>query len=250
MPQNSAEIRIQKYLSELGLASRREAEAWIAEGRVRVNGQVVELGAKVDPQRDVLKVGNRTIAPNAPRPRDTTLAVNKPKGFICSHHDPHHDRTIFDLLSPDMRKLRLVVAGRLDKDSEGLVILTSDGELAQRLTHPSQQVIKRYRVTIHKPFDTKFTDLFLRGLEVEGDFLRFEKLMVLPTKYKPGQVLEVHLDHGRKREIRRLLKARGYFVDKLERFQIGGLTTRGLGKGAWRELTRRELHLLTAQTPS
>jgi 23S rRNA pseudouridine2605 synthase len=153
---------------------------------------------------------------------------------------------VFDLLAPVDRKLKLFCAGRLDRDSEGLLILTNDGELAHRLTHPGSGVVKRYRVTLNSVFQPKHIAALCRGVTIEGDFLRAEKV-ILPKRQVAGdRRLEIHLNHGKKREIRRMLAAQGYRVARLQRIQIGGLVLRGLGPGRYRRLKSEELSLLFA----
>lgn len=235
-------MRLQKFLSEQGVCSRRQAEVWIEEGRITVNGQVAALGQKVDPQGDTVMVGRRRVQVKDRTPQ--TYILHKPRHIVCTHADPHHERNVFDLLPAHLQRERLLIAGRLDKDSEGLLLLTTDGDLVQRITHPTSGVIKRYRVKVHRPFDEALIPKLLEGREVEGDFLRFEK--VVPAKMGPDakQRLEIHLEHGRKREIRRLLETHGYFVKRLQRFQIGGLVLKGLGPGMFRKLSEREIKRL------
>ena len=168
------------------------------------------------------------------------LAVHKPRGLLCSNADPHHEKTVFDLVPASLDAGRLFCAGRLDKESEGLLILTNDGALAQKLTHPSHRVVKRYRVTLDKPFDEKHIKNLLEGITWEGERLKVEK--VIPDRHiGPITKLELHLNHGKKREIRRLLIALGYGVKRLQRFQIGRLPLRGITKGKCRILNDDEV---------
>ncbi|MGF1449039.1 MAG: pseudouridine synthase [Opitutales bacterium] len=235
-------VRIHKFMADNGLCSRREAERRIADGRVKVNGKPAAIGQKIDPRRDRIKMDDRSIAP--PRAaRQITLVLNKPKGFLCSNSDPYHQRTVFDLVPPPFRDDRLFCAGRLDKDSEGLLVLTNNGDLANRLTHPSAGVVKRYRVHLHKPFDRQHIARMLQGIRVEGAF--FQALKVIPATRGPDpeRRLEIHLDHGKKREIRQMLLALGYHVKKLQRFQIGAFVLKGLGPGQSRPVSEREMGL-------
>lgn len=232
------QMRLQKYLSERGIASRRKAEELIEDGLVKVNGVIAQLGQKIDPSQDVIKVGSRVIPKVAPA--NITLMMNKPKGVICSHNDPLHQNTIYSQLPRQYRKQRFLSAGRLDMDSEGLIILTTDGSLAHRITHPSFGVVKRYKATLHKPFDPRHTEKFLEGIEDDGEHLYVDKLIPSPS----GHVLEIHLNHGRKREIRRLCEAFGYQVTKLKRYQIGKLTLRKIPPGAVKQLTEKDIELI------
>lgn len=235
-------IRVQKFLSEQGVCSRRKGETLIEEGVVTINGKTAQLGDKVIPGKDVVKVEGQRV--NAKAQKRWVLLMNKPKGVICSHHDPHHSKTIYDLLPPELAGLKLICCGRLDKDSEGMLILTTDGELAQQITHPSGGIIKRYRIKLSRPFDTTLIPKLIRGVKREGDFLQAKKIVPATKGPEPERRLEVHLEQGRKREIRRMFEAFGYFVDKLERFQMGGLEMKRIPRGGIREITNRELDFL------
>ncbi len=236
-------IRLQKYLSEQGYCSRREADALVLEGRVRVNGHVAEPGQRVQAGEDVVKVGTRVITPRTTT--DITLAVNKPVGLICSHHDPHNAETIFGLLPKQLRKRRLLCAGRLDKDSEGLVILTSDGQLANRLMHPSGLVEKRYRVLLETPFPASKTRLLVRGVESEGERLKVDQATIIGSKeMKAAPRVDLRMSHGKNREIRRLFQALGYTVKRLRRYQIGSFSLRGFPLRGVKVLTMKEINQL------
>jgi 23S rRNA pseudouridine2605 synthase len=238
-------VRVQKFLADRGMCSRREAEEWIREGRVKVNAIVAELGQKVDPDTDQVTVKNKKI-PAAPKSK-LTLIMHKPKGTLCTNHDPNAVLTVFSILPKDYRNERLFCAGRLDKDSEGMLILTNDGDLANRITHPSGGVVKRYRVTLQKPFDPEMIPKLLKGVIDEGEHLYARK--IIPATDGPGANtrVEVHLDQGRKREIRRLFEVFGYHVKKLKRFQMGQLKLKGLGPGTVKPLTNKEIESLFKQ---
>ncbi|MGF1483096.1 MAG: pseudouridine synthase [Opitutales bacterium] len=235
-------VRVHKYMADRGLCSRREAERWIEEGRVLINGKPARIGQKLDPAGDHVQVDGRSLGGKRTT-RPLTLVMNKPKGFLCSNADPFHARTIFDLLPPNYRRERLFCAGRLDKDSEGLVVLTNNGDLANRLTHPSSGVIKRYRVQVHKPFDRAHIPRLLQGIQYEGEV--YQAIKVVPQTKGPDleRRIEIHLDHGKKREIRQMLLALGYHVKKLHRFQIGNYVLKGLAPGQVKSLSERELGL-------
>lgn len=237
----SPSVRVQKFLADQGVASRRQGEVMIEEGRVTVNGKPAELGMKVDPEKDVVMADGKRISPQ--RRKSIVLAMHKPRGYLCSNRDPHHEETVFNLLPPPFVKERLFCAGRLDKESEGLLILTNDGALANRLTHPANRVVKRYRVTLDRPFEERHIRNLLEGITWEGERLRVEK--VVPDKSGVEITrLELHLEHGKKREIRRLLIALGYGVKRLQRFQIGKLKLRGIAKGRVKALARDEVEEL------
>ncbi|MBN2068888.1 MAG: rRNA pseudouridine synthase [Opitutales bacterium] len=235
-------IRLQKYIADQGVCSRRQAEALIEEGRVQVNGQLAHLGQKILPGEDRVHVRGRNLG-TSPQ-RTVVLAMNKPKGYISSNSDPHHDRTVFDLVPPPWNRERLFCAGRLDKDSDGLLILTNDGELAQRLQHPSNEIIKRYKVTLTKPFQEAHIKIMLNGVMVDGERLKAEKIVQIKKGPLGDRTLEIHLGHGKKREIRRMVEALGYYVKRLQRFQIGDLRMRGISSGRVRELSKKEVELL------
>jgi 23S rRNA pseudouridine2605 synthase len=236
--------RIQKLIANAGLCSRREAERLIDDGCVRVNGKIAQLGDKALPDAAIF-VNNKPLQTKEERP--VTLVMNKPKGYLCTNADPHAERTVFDLLPPDLQRQRMFCAGRLDKDSEGLLILTNDGNLAHRITHPSTQVVKRYRVVLNKDFNKADIPKLLNGVDYEGDFLKAEKVIPAPAIGEGHQRrLEVHLHHGKKREVRRLFEANRYFVKKLVRIQIGGIVLKNIPKGGIKVLGKKEIERLFA----
>lgn len=239
-------VRIQKFIADAGVCSRRAAEALIAEGEVWVNGRRAEPGQKIDPAADKVVVeGIRVNAVAQPR---ITVAVHKPRGLICSNDDPHNPDTVFALLPPLLARHRFFIAGRLDKDSEGLVVLTTDGDLAQRLTHPSNEVTKRYHVVLEKPFPRTRIPRLLAGVKVEGEWLKVEHASpVNPDGGGLATTWDVHLHHGKKREIRQLFLALGHPVERLRRYQIGAFTLRGLRLGAGKQLSPAEIESLFAQ---
>ena len=233
-------IRLQKYLAEAGLCSRRAAEALIAQAEVWVNGQQAVLGQKVTPGLDKVTVSGKSVrAPVAPR---ITVAVNKPPGLICSNSDPHNSETVFSLLPKELLKHRFFCAGRLDKDSEGLLILTTDGELANRLMHPSNLVVKRYHVALKEPYPAARLRLLVRGITFEGERLKVERAaLVNPSPSRESRDLDVHMHHGKKREIRQLFTALGYDVKRLRRYQIGSFRVQGIPLRGGKQLSSKEV---------
>ena len=234
--------KLQKFLAQSGLCSRRKGETWIADGVVSVNGQIASLGCRVNPDKDVVKVNGKRVQAHTQSP--LTLMVNKPKGFTCSNEDEHAERLIFDLLERKHKSFRLFCAGRLDVESEGLVILTNDGSLAHRLTHPSNEVKKRYQVELNIPLTAEHLPLLKKGTTVEDEFLRIDELRAKNGKPVGSQRLELSLGHGKKREIRRIFLHFGYRIKKLRRVAIGGLALHKLPLGQYRELERKEIGLL------
>ncbi|MEO7598703.1 MAG: pseudouridine synthase [Opitutus sp.] len=243
-------IRLQKYLADAGICSRRAAEALIAQGQVWVNGTAATLGQKVVPGMDRITTGGKAIRSTA-QPR-ITLAMHKPRGLVCSNDDPHNPDTIFTVLPREFARFRFFCAGRLDKDSEGLVILTTDGDLAHRLMHPSNLVVKRYHVILEKPFPAKRLPLLVKGIVVEGERLKVERAALInPGAGNDSSNLDVHMHHGKKREIRLLFTKLGYDVKRLRRYQIGGFRLKGIPLRAMKKLMPGEIEMLfhTPRTP-
>jgi len=235
--------RLQKFLARCGVASRRHSEELITSGLVVVNGKQATLGQKVIPGKDRVTVQGRLVKFKS-EDKPVVFAVNKPKGFTCTNHDIHARRTVFDLLKKSEQRLPgLHCAGRLDQNSEGLVIITNDGELTYRLTHPSHKVIKHYQVTLNKPYPMDKLERLMKGVVIEGEKLKAES--VIPDPIHPEN-LEVALNHGKKREIRRLFQALGYRVEKLYRFQIGRFKLEDIKSGRSRKLEKREIKNLVS----
>jgi len=238
-------VRIQKFIADAGLCSRRAAEALITAGEVYVNGERAEPGRKVEPGVDKVTVKGKAVRAVA-QPK-LTFAVHKPRGVVCSNSDPHADSTIFDLFPRELAKLRLFCAGRLDKDSEGLVIVTSDGDLANKLMHPSNDVVKRYYVSLEEPFPGGRLRQLLKGVTIEGEHLKVERAtLVNPNASKSSSSLDVHMHHGKKREIRQLFLALGYPVKRLRRYQIGAFPLRGIPLRGVKQLSTKEISSLFA----
>ena len=246
--QSTEPERVQKLIAQAGICSRRDAEKLIEAGKVRVNGKTIQLGAKAQ-LSDVIFVNNKPLPTANEEP--VSLVLNKPKGVICSNNDPFSQQTVFDLLPSDLQKKRLFCAGRLDKDSEGLLILTNDGALAHQITHPSAQIIKKYRVTLNKDLKEKDIPKLIEGIEDEGEFLKADKIIPAPG-HKEGdkRKLEVHLSHGKKREIRRLFEAHRYYVKKLNRIQIGSIFLKNIPKGGIKILGKKDIERLLSHTSS
>lgn len=236
-------IRLQKLIAECGLASRREAERWIADGRVTVDGQTAQLGDSADPAQQQIRIDDRILRLGK-RPK-ILVAMNKPRGFVCTNKDPHAEKTIFDLLPNDLQAEKLFCVGRLDKESEGLLLLTNDGELNQMLAHPTYGVEKRYLVRLNKPVAERDFERLQRGITWEEERLKAE--LVRPVKARTAAEplqYEVMMLHGRKREIRRLFYALGYDVKRLRRTHIGPLSVRGIPRGRIKRLGDKEISLL------
>ncbi len=241
---SSAEpIRLQKFLADAGVCSRRAAEALIAEGEVWVNGSAAQTGQKVVPGVDRITVRGKTVR-TTHQPL-VTLAVHKPRGLVCSNDDPHNPETIFSVLPREVSRFRFFCAGRLDKESEGLVILTTDGDLAHRLMHPSNVVVKRYHVILAKPFPARRLPTLVKGVVIDGERLKVERAALVNADTSESSAsLDVHMHHGKKREIRQLFMKLGYDVKRLKRYQIGSFRLKGIPLRAMKKLTPAEISSL------
>lgn len=236
-------IRLQKFIADAGVCSRRAAESLISQGEVWVNGSAAALGQKITPGVDRVTVSGKPVRTTA-QPR-ITLAVHKPRGLVCSNDDPHHSATVFDLLPREFSKFRFFCAGRLDLESEGLVILTTDGELAHRLMHPSNLVVKRYHVVLKKPFPAARLAQLVRGVVIEGERLKVERAALINADASGASTdLDVHLHHGKKREIRQVFTTLGYDVKRLRRYQIGALPLKGIPLRGGKALVTKEVEAL------
>jgi 23S rRNA pseudouridine2605 synthase len=236
-------LRLQKFLADAGVCSRRAAEVLIARGEVWVNGAAATLGQKITPGTDRVTVSGKSVRTTA-QPR-VTVAVHKPRGLVCSNDDPHHAATVFELLPREFSKFRFFCAGRLDLDSEGLVILTTDGDLAHRLMHPSNVVVKRYHVVLKQPFPATRLGQLIRGLTIEGERLKVERAALINAGAAQASTdLDVHMHHGKKREIRLLFTGLGFDVKRLRRYQIGAMQLKGIPLRAGKVLSTKEIQSL------
>jgi 23S rRNA pseudouridine2605 synthase len=236
-------VRLQKFLADAGICSRRAAEALITEGEVWVNAEQATLGQKIVPGVDKVTVSGKPVRA-ASQPK-ITLAMHKPRGLVCSNDDPHHTETIFTVLPREFAKYRFFCAGRLDMDSEGLVILTTDGDLANRLMHPRNVVVKYYRVSLKQPFPAGKTGLLVKGITIEGERLKVERAtLIAPSREQTSAEIDVQMHHGKKREIRQLFTTLGYDVKRLKRYQIGAFALRGIPLRAVKQLSSKEIELL------
>ena len=234
--------RLQKLMAAAGLCSRRTAEAWIEAGRVNVDGQVASLGDQADPDSQVIQVDGR---PLCPRREPTVLLINKPAGVISTCRDPRGRSTVLDLLPRQLRQ-GLHPVGRLDADSRGALLLTDQGELTLRLTHPRFDHAKTYRVWVEgTPLDTSL-QRWRRGLSLDGTRTRSAEVRVLQRRSE-RTLLEVVLLEGRNRQIRRVADLLGHPVLDLQRVAISGLRLGPLPEGRWRHLSRGEWQSLLDQ---
>lgn len=225
----AAEIRLQKFLSQAGVCSRRAGETHILQGDVQVNGRVVrELGTKIDPEKAQVVFKGRRVAPSTQR---VYLMLNKPPGYVTSCKQPH-EKVVLDLIELPQR---LFPVGRLDKDSEGLLLLTNDGALHHRLLHPSFDHEKEYMVTVADPIAPHTLRRLARGVDLDGRRTRSAVVRAVSrTKFR------ITLKEGRNRQIRRMVGHLGHRVVRLKRIRLAHLRLGQLAPGAWRHLTPAE----------
>jgi len=237
--------RIQKLLAQAGLASRRELERWISQGRVSVNGQVAQLGDRISSQ-DTVAVDGKKVPLTAMFDQDYRVIVySKPEGVICSRSDPEGRPTIFDNL-PKLKGQRWISVGRLDINTSGLLILTTDGELANRLMHPSYEVDREYAVRIHGEVDDAMISRVKEGVLLEDGLAKFTDVHQSGGD-ATNQWLHVVLMEGKNREVRRLWESQGVQVSRLKRVRYGCIFLPSrLKVGAWEELNNKEINELRA----
>lgn len=232
-------MRLNRYLAQCGLGSRRSCEELIRQGRITFNGKIcVDLATRVLPEDEVY-LDNKSVSPKA----EATILLNKPPGVLCTASDPQGRKTVFDLLPGNFRAMNLHHAGRLDRDSEGLLVMTNSGDLSNQLTHPSSKIEKEYIVTLDRQFDFQLKRQFIDGIRTaEG---------IAYAKYIDGitvRRLRVILTQGMKRQIRHMFAAFEYEVRRLERVRIGSLTDPDLAPGASRLLGRKDIDRLLGYT--
>ncbi len=236
--------RIQKVLAGSGMCSRRAADELVRAGRVTVNGATCVLGQRVDPTRDAIKVDGRRLAvPAAAARRHRHLLLNKPRGYVTTLSDPEGRDTVLDLVPPRLRR-GLVPVGRLDYHTEGLLLLTSDGELAHRLTHPRYGCVKTYEVKVKGEPDDRAVERLRRGVALHGKRTLPCRVKRLPRPRGPRAAeasswWQIELGEGRTRQVREMFQAVGHPVERLRRVAIGPVRDPDLPSGACRELRER-----------
>ena len=231
-------IRLQKFLSECGVASRRKSEELIESGAVKVNGKTASIGDKVDPKRDAVTVHGKKVAK---RKENVYIMLNKPRGFITTMSD-EMDRKCVAMLVKDA-PARVYPVGRLDRESEGMLIFTNDGEFANALTHPSKHVAKTYRVTVRPPVSEEQLTLIATGIVIDDRKTAPAEVRVV-LREENRVVLEIVLYEGRNRQIRKMCEEIGLEVARLRRTAVGSVKLGMLKQGAWRELTAEEVRKL------
>lgn len=232
-------IRLQKFIAECGVASRRKAEELISSGKVRVNGKIAAIGDKIDPKKDKVTVNNKKLIHN-----DATvyLMLHKPRGYVTTMSDEMGRKCVAELVS-DVEK-RVYPVGRLDRDSEGLLLMTNDGEFANAMMHPAHHVPKTYRVTVRPGITEDQITAMTVGMMLEGRRTAPAQVHVI-TREENRVVLEIVLYEGRNREIRKMCEALNLEVARLKRIAVGSVKLGMLQPGKWRMLTPAEVKKLT-----
>jgi pseudouridine synthase len=232
-------VRLNKFLAESGLGSRRKVEELIIQGKVKLNGEkVVDLSTQVNPHKDKIEVSGKPVKPES---KKYYILINKPKNYVVTKKDEFDRKTIYKLL-PDFAQ-NCVSAGRLDLDSEGLILITNDGDVVQALTHPTKKIEKVYRVEVDQPLYKKQLEDLRRGVVIEGYRTRPAGVFVRSNR-ENNVVLKMVITEGKKRQIRLMLEAVGRNVTALKRVQIGEIELGKLPAGMWRLCSREEVRYL------
>lgn len=231
-------VRLQKFLAESGVASRRKSEQLIADGKVRVNGKVAQIGDKVNPKKDTVTVSGKKIVKTK---EYTYILLHKPRGFITTMSDEMDRKCVAELIK-DV-PARVYPVGRLDRDSEGMLLFTNDGEFANAMTHPTKHVPKTYRVTVRPSISDEQITQLTTGIVIDDRKTAPAQVRVV-TKEEGRVVLEIILYEGRNRQIRKMCEAVGLEVARLKRTAIGSIKLGMLKQGAWRELSDDEVRKL------
>ncbi|MCS6969120.1 MAG: pseudouridine synthase [Cytophagales bacterium] len=226
-------IRLNRFIANSGVCSRRQADKYIASGRVTVNGQVItEMGYRVKPT-DKVALDGEVLK----RERLVYVLLNKPKGYITTTDDPKARKTVMELVA-DACKERIYPVGRLDRNTTGLLLLTNDGALAERLSHPSNEVRKNYQLELDKPLLEEHFNQIVRGIYLEDGFIKPDKMEYITGDRK---IISIDIHSGRNRIVRRIFEHFGYKILRLDRAMYAGLTKKGLPRGRWRYLTQQEV---------
>ncbi len=230
-------MRLNTFIAKTGLCSRRKADTLISLGKIKLNGSIVTLlGTKINPEKDVVEYKESILKLIK---QNTYILINKPKGCITTVKDGRGRKIVLDLLPNDLRRKRLFPVGRLDKDTTGLLILTNDGELANKLMHPRNEIEKTYMVILDRSFQKEDREKLLKGIRDERALLKAKSV-----KPKSNRRIELILTEGKKREIKRMFRTLGYHVTDIERTLYAFLTLKGLKQGNYRALTEKEIELL------
>lgn len=241
---NQTGERIQKVLSHLGIGSRRDIERWITDGRVKVNGVVATLGQRLE-GNETITVDDRVVSIKELAPLRRVIIYNKPEGEVCTRSDPEGRPTVFDRL-PRLKTGRWINIGRLDINTSGLLLFTTDGELANRLMHPSYQMDREYAVRIMGEVTEEVIETLKNGVMLEDGMAKFTDVQAAPQGDGLNRWYHCVVMEGRNREVRRLWESQGLVVSRLKRVRFGPVfLTASLSVGRWRELDQRELDILS-----
>ncbi len=236
----TGEMRLNRFISNAGVCSRREADTYISAGMVSVNGKIVtELGTKVLPTDEIRFDGTKLNAE-----KKVYLLLNKPKDFVTTTDDPHADKIVMDLIK-DACTERIYPVGRLDRNTTGLLLFTNDGDLSKRLTHPSHRMKKVYQVSLDKPLNMEHMQQIAYGIELEDGPIAADAISYISNEEKNEIGIEIHT--GRNRIVRRIFEHFGYKVKKLDRVLFAGLTKKNLPRGKYRFLNEKEIQFLKMQ---
>ena len=228
-------MRLNRFIAKAGVCSRRDADALIAAGKVKVNGKVTtEMGLKVTPGKDEVVYDGQNLRPE----RHVYILLNKPKNMITSTADERGRATVLDAIESATSE-RVYPVGRLDRNTTGLLLLTNDGKLTKKLTHPAHMVKKVYKATLDKPFEPEDLDKMMAGLQLEDGLAKADAIDYVDEQDRHTVGIEIHI--GRNRIVRRMFEHLGYQVEALDRTMLGPLTKKNLPRGKWRELTIREV---------
>jgi len=236
--ENDGLIRLNKFIANSGICSRREADTYIETGLVKVNDKIVtELGTRIDPAKDEIRFNGERLRGE----KKVYIIMNKPKDFVTTLSDPHAEKTVIDLITKARCPERVYPVGRLDKATTGVLLFTNDGKLADRLTHPSNEIKKIYHAFLDKNLKKEDFDAILNGITLEDGPIAADTL-----SYVDGDNTQVGLEihSGRNRIVRRIFEHLGYKVKKLDRVYFAGLTKKNIRRGEWRFLTTEEINLL------
>ena len=232
------DMRLNRFVALSGIAARRKADELIKNGNVSVNGTVVqEPGFRVK-EADIVHLDGKQIAPEL---KKVYILMNKPKGAITTVSDERGRKTVMDIIGRNVRE-RIFPVGRLDRDTTGLLLLTNDGDLSQKMAHPSYRIKKVYQVGLNKPLMTEHLKTIVAGIELEDGIAQVDTIEYVEGTGKLELVLEIHI--GKNRIVRRIFEHLGYEVEKLDRVYYGGLTKKDLPRGTFRTLTEREVIML------
>jgi 23S rRNA pseudouridine2605 synthase len=226
-------IRLNKYIAQSGVCSRREADTLIENGKIRVNDKVItEMGYQVQPG-DKVYYDKRLLS----REKLVYVLLNKPKDFITTTDDPQERKTVMNLVATACEE-RIYPVGRLDRNTTGLLLLTNDGELSKKLTHPSHEISKMYQVELDMPLSNKHFEDIQEGIELEDGLIKIDDIAVLDNT---GRNLGIEIHSGKNRIVRRIFESLGYQVTRLDRVMFAGLTKKDLPRGKWRFLSEKEI---------